>query len=581
MAAAKGSLPNQLGPYEILEEIGRGALGIVYRCRHVHLERLAALKVLHPHWTESPEFLRRFREEGRVMAMLEHPNILRVYDAGEHDGIFYLAMSYVEGSTLEARLRNPISLEESLAITRQLASALAYAHGRGVIHRDLKPANVMVGPDLHVTLMDFGVARLKDSPGHTQPGGRIGTPYYMAPEQIQGRPVDHRADLYALGVVLYRMLTGRLPFGGEATEAVYDGHLHRDPPPLDEDCPAWLATIVLRLLAKSPDERFADAHELIAALDAQSPATAGSAAATHAIPPAPARPAALGAPIRRHCAALSLDVVASSALKQPGLTLVVNERFAAFRRYVRSHLDRFGATDAAWSGDGLVALFNQADDAAACATAILDELDEFNTTGGERPLHVRIGIGYGPVVMWEGQPLGEVASRTLDEAGHLQKAAPPDSALMSEACFRALTVPNRWRGLPPSVSRPTPDPVYIYTPGESATAPPRILRAELRSGGQTREVALHEDTLIGRADPASSRWPDLPITGDDTVSRRHARILRRPDGFYLEDLDSANGTLLNGRYLTPYQPVVLQTGDHVELGEVTHLRIVAIEGTEG
>src|SRR5262245_3343849 len=134
---------SRLGAYEVLEEVGRGGLGIVYRGRHVHLGRTVALKVLHPHWTASEEFVARFREEGRVMALLEHPNILRVYDAGETNGILYLAMRYLEGETLEEWMQGEVARADAVRIARQIAGALAYAHARGVVHRDVKPANIV------------------------------------------------------------------------------------------------------------------------------------------------------------------------------------------------------------------------------------------------------------------------------------------------------------------------------------------------------------------------------------------------------------------------------------------------------
>lgn len=574
-----------IGSYEILEEIGRGGLGIVYRSRHVHLGRLVALKILHPLWTSSPEFVERFREEGRVMALLEHPNICRVYDAGQVGSTFYLAMSYLEGEPLERLLGSPLPIPEALRIARQVAAALRYAHDRGVIHRDIKPANIVVGPDGHVTLTDFGVARLRNAPGLTLPGVRVGTPYYMAPEQILGQPADPRADLYSLGVVLYQMLSGALPFPGPSTEEVYEGHLHQELPPLGEETPAWLRDVVRRALAKSPDERFPDAASFLEALEPPE---------GRAVPlPTPARdlgdpvPTRLQArePVRQDRTALSLDVAESSRMKHPGLTLVVQSHFARFRDYVRQHLDAHGCLASIWAGDGLLALFDGPARGAACASAILEGLEVFNRSGAGswEPFRVRIGLHHGSVLWSEGQPLGEVTSRTLDLAARLQKSCSEDSALLSESVYAGLADTTAWAPAESEGAASFPFRIYRWVPPGQRDAPERprpspsgvshALRVEVTSGETTRTYLVRGEALIGRPDPKSGRVPDVEIRDDDAVSRRHARIFAGAGGFYLEDLDSANGTCLNGRWLQPHSPALLREGDLIELGERTRIRV--------
>lgn len=617
-----------LASYEIVDEIGRGGLGVVYRGRHVHLGRDVALKVLHPYWTTSPEFVKRFREEGRLMAILNHPNILQVYDAGQSGPVFFLAMAFLEGQTLEALITDPIPQEAALHVARQLCHALSYAHAQGVVHRDVKPANIMVSPRGVVTLMDFGVARLRDAPGLTMPGVRIGTPFYMAPEQILGKKADGRADLYALGVVLHQLLAGRLPFAGPSTEEVYEGHLQHEPGPLGDQVPKWLDRVLRRALAKSPADRFPDADTLLAALESRGdevvlqqlgiqaapawqPSPAGSplpaaGPGTARVPTGVGKPTAL---TKEDRTALTLDVVESSRMKHAGMTLVVREQFSVFRDYVKQHLERYGCLDSLWSGDGLVALFAKTSQGAGCAAAILDGLAAFNESNGEgwMPMRVRIGVHHGPIVMAPGQPLGEVTSRTLDIAGHLQKTAPENSVMASEITYFGLPDSRGWvpagdeyllvfpfrlyryaperRASGPGTSgvseRPSPSRIE-YTPplevilARAVAAEPGLLRVEVTTGSYRKEYDVRDEAVMGRPDAATGRVPEIDLRQDEAVSRRHARLFRGTDGFFVEDLDSANGTMLNGDWLTPVKPVALQEGDRIELGEVTVIRVLSL-----
>ncbi|NBD34445.1 MAG: protein kinase, partial [Chloroflexi bacterium] len=231
--------PEWIGKYHILKEIGCGGFAAVYKAYDTDLERELALKVLHPYWYSDPDFVMRFRREAKALANLRHPNVVTVYDAGEIDKQLYIAMAYLPGNSLRDLLRelSILPLELAIRILRQLASAIDYAHRRGVLHRDIKPSNVILeGADeaIQATLLDFGLVKLmQDSSALTSYGKLVGSPEYMAPEQANPDRRDEvgaAADRYALGILAYRMLTGRVPFPGN-TPATLNAHENKPAPP--------------------------------------------------------------------------------------------------------------------------------------------------------------------------------------------------------------------------------------------------------------------------------------------------------------------------------------------------------------
>jgi len=268
--------PRQIGPYQIVEELGRGAMGVVYRAFDPAIGRPLAIKLPHvPRFAseaEAGELRLRFAREANAAGRLSHSGIVTLYQFGQQDDYQYLAMELVPGGSLESRVKNgqPWPVESALGIVRQIAAALDYAHDRGTFHRDIKPANILMQPDGRVQVADFGIARMA-SQTITRTGLAMGTPSYMAPEQIEGEKVDGRADQFSLAVVAFRLLSGRLPFEAPSELALLLKIRNEDPASLTAAnplIPAATERVILRALAKAPEARFASCAEFSAALGA-------------------------------------------------------------------------------------------------------------------------------------------------------------------------------------------------------------------------------------------------------------------------------------------------------------------------
>lgn len=258
--------PRRIASYTLLEPIGHGGMAVVYRARQDSLERTVAIKILSENLAASTEFMERFRREARTVANLRHPNVITVFDFGEDEnGVPYLVLEYIEGPTLADLMDTGLDDRRIPGLLDQIAAGLDYAHARGVIHRDIKPGNVLMTDDGRAVLADFGLAWLLEGAHLTLTGGVIGTPEYMAPEQAGGEAIDHRVDVYALGVVLYEMLVGARPFVAETPIAVLLQHLQDPPPSIVDarpDLPLGVGEVIARALAKDPSERFGSAGEL-------------------------------------------------------------------------------------------------------------------------------------------------------------------------------------------------------------------------------------------------------------------------------------------------------------------------------
>ncbi len=297
-----------VGAYRIVEQLGSGGMATVFKAYHPALDRYVAIKVVHPVFKGNPYFLARFQREARVVAKLDHANIVPVYDFNEHEGSPYLVMRFIEGETLKARLdRGRLSLSEIFHVIRPMGDALGYAHDQGVLHRDIKPSNVLLRQDRTVFLSDFGLARIMEAgESSLTRDAMIGTPHYIAPEQALGQSdLDARTDIYSFGVVLYELFVGRVPFQADTPYAVIHDHIYSPlplPTTINPNLPPALEQVLLKALAKNPDDRYSTAAEMVTAAEnaftavATPPPTAPASAPTAAVSKEKAPAAAAVAP---------------------------------------------------------------------------------------------------------------------------------------------------------------------------------------------------------------------------------------------------------------------------------------------
>jgi serine/threonine-protein kinase len=270
---------SQYGRYKVLKTLGKGSMSTVYHAVDPLLGREVAVKVIHPQLCRQPGFIKRFEREAMALARLEHPNIISIYDMGQEGEVFYMVIRLLGGGTLKDRLVNlkqanklmPLADVDQIMVP--MCDAVDYFHRSGFIHRDLKPSNLMFDDQENLYIADFGIVKSSGWESFTSVGGILGTPFYMSPEQFSGN-IDHRTDIYSLGVILYEMCTGMLPFKGTIITDVIKAHLNQQPPPPDQinpSLPNTVVRVILKAMAKSPNDRFQTAAEMAHALELSIP----------------------------------------------------------------------------------------------------------------------------------------------------------------------------------------------------------------------------------------------------------------------------------------------------------------------
>jgi serine/threonine-protein kinase len=453
--------------FEIVRVLGKGATGTVYLARQVNLGRECALKVLAPELVRDQKFLERFRREGQIAAALRHANIVRIFDLVEANGDYAIAMDYIQGVELQKLLENgeKLSLTRALKIMLPVFEALEYAHGKGVVHRDIKPANILIEDDGGVYLTDFSIARMAGANKLTQTGTIIGTPEYMAPEQFDGKDVDARADLYAAALIFYEMLAGVNPFRGETLAEVVKKQILVDPPLLRSlvDIPQPLEAIIHKGLSKAPEDRLQTAAEVRQVLQHfinekstnliepspqrsellqhfLSDVESGQVSMDDAIMAREKMKEAIDRGFKRQLTIVMLDLAGSSKIKIPNQTLIADRAFRDYRATINAILEEQGCERYDWSGDGAIALFTAPVPAVTAAVKVqlaVGAVGDRHTSIADA-LKVRIGIRTGLVYHDPRRSLGEFASRTVDQAGHLEKDCPPGMIHVGDETAKAI-----------------------------------------------------------------------------------------------------------------------------------------------
>lgn len=417
--------------YKIIEKLGAGGMGVVYKAQDLKLDRFVALKFLSPHLSADEDEKKRFIHEAKAASALDHPNICTIYEIDEtEDGQMFIAMAYYEGETLKKKVSSEqLSVNDVIDSAMQVAQGLARAHEAGITHRDIKPANIMITNRGEVKIVDFGLAKLVGHTKLTKTGSTMVTAAYMSPEQARGEPVDHRTDIWSFGVVLYEMLTGRLPFRGEYEAAIAYSILHEQPEAattLRTEVPMEMERIVNRALAKNPDERYQRVAELIEDLRHVKKELASKLAQVETTEPVQQ--------YRKLAAIMFTDMVGYSALAQKNEPLAL-ALLQEHRQILRPLFPKHGGREVETAGDAFFVEFGSALQAAQCAIAIQKALFERNASASaEKQIKLRIGLHLGDVVIVGKNVHGD----GVNIAARIEPLAEPGGICISEDVARQI-----------------------------------------------------------------------------------------------------------------------------------------------
>jgi predicted Ser/Thr protein kinase len=482
------AIDTQLGPYRIEGYIGRGGMGVVYRAEHVHLGRQVALKLLAPELAENESFRERFVRESRVAARVDHPNVIPIYEAGEADGNYFIAMRYVDGLDLREILHSegPLELRKALVILTQVAGALDAAHAQGLVHRDVKPGNILaVGGSEHYYLTDFGLTKaISSDTAFTATGQFVGTTDYVAPEQIEGKELDRRTDVYSLGCVFYECLAGTTPFHRESDMAVMWAHMQEPPPRVTDrrpELPAGLDAVIATAMAKSKDDRYPSCSTFAAAARSALELGTGESYAGIGSPPALPVVAPPALPVRAP--------VASAAHTSPGDAVPVPAA-------------HYGGGDPGMPYAQL----------------------QTPPPPRQKPL-TAIALVVGALVLAGG---GTAAALIISNQKDKTVAAAPAAAKTPAVPTRA-PAPSRPTPAAPKAAAPAPAPAPTPTPAPAPT--PNPTPPSSGSVGAAAENTVHDYWTTLAAMQYDTAYDHLdPATRDS--SRSHWTGLRRGDGLY-------------------------------------------------